>query len=164
MKKPKILYIDLDDTLADFFKATRDKWGMVQEDKMYEPNFFFNLDPIPGAQGAVRRLMTMGFDIWILTQPLAEHHASYSDKVKWVGVHFPHLWNKIVMTQDKGLHVGDYLIDDNSDKWKSKFEKNGGKFVHFKYNRELKDTDSIHKKEWEQICDLLATEDSAHPE
>lgn len=164
MKKSKIVYIDLDDTLADFYKATRGLDGKVQEEKMYVPDFFFNLQTIPGAQGAVRRILTMGFDVWILSQPLAEHHPSYGDKAKWIGVHFPHLWNKVILTQDKGLHLGSYLIDDNLEKWKPKFEKTGGKFIHFNYNRNLANPDHFHSNEWDRVCEFLSTEDTTYDE
>jgi len=148
----KVLYIDLDDTTADFYKSARNHIGIVDESRMYEKDFFFDLKPVDGALVAVRKLIRMGFDIWILTQPLADCFDSYTDKVKWVGLHFPELVNKIIMTQDKGLHSGHYLIDDNSEKWKEKFEKNGGKFVHFEYDR---GKNKCHKAAWNKVVEYF---------
>lgn len=129
-----IINIDMDDTLADFFSAARDpKTGEIREHMMWDKNFFLNLKPLPGAKGAVFELEKMGYDIYVLSQPLAESPESYIDKVKWIQIHFPQLYKKIILTQNKGLCLGDYLIDDNAEKWKNKFEKNGGQFILFPY-------------------------------
>ena len=134
MKKSKIIYLDMDDVLADFYKAARDPQTFkVVEERMFDKNFFLNLEPIPGAKSAVFSLAKMGFDLWILSQPFSLLPESYSEKVEWVQRHFPQLTNKIILTQDKGLNLGHFLIDDNLKKWKEKFEQNGGKFVHFPY-------------------------------
>lgn len=130
----KRIYIDLDDTIADFADAIKAKHSVVDNFTvyhMYEEGFFENLKPIEGSLSGVRALIRLGYDVQILTQPLAESAHSYSEKVKWVGIHFPDLIDKVNMTQDKGLFIGDYLIDDNAEKWRSKFEANGGMFVHF---------------------------------
>lgn len=134
MKKSKVLYIDMDDVIADFAGAARDPiTGKIREHMMWDKDFFLNLKPLPGSKGAVFELCKMGFDVWILSQPLAESPESYLDKAKWIQLHFPQLYKKIILTQDKGLNHGHFLIDDNFSKWKDKFEQNGGKFIHFKY-------------------------------
>lgn len=136
MKKSKVLYVDLDDTLANFYKASRNLGSdEVDEHMMWDPNFFLNLEPVPGAKGAVFDLMKHGFDVRVLSQPLAECPESYLHKAQWVQLHFPQLYKKIVLTQDKGLCLGHYLIDDNAAKWKEPFESNGGKFIHYPYDR-----------------------------
>lgn len=158
--KNKLIYLDLDDTLADFYSASKNLHGTVDEYKMWHDEFFLNLRPIPGARGAVFDLQKLGYDIWVLTQPLAECFESYSDKAKWVQLHFPSLYKKIIMTQDKGLHLGDYLVDDNKEKWKEKFEKNGGKFVHYPYNVEtrVKMNDRDHHDAWDSIIRFFKSE------
>jgi 5'(3')-deoxyribonucleotidase len=126
----KTIYVDMDDTIADFVGSEVFKDGFDVA-KMYEPGFFRNLKPIPGALVGVRQLIRMGFDVQILSQPVAESAHSYQEKVEWIGMYFPELINKINLTQDKGLFKGDFLIDDNATKWKDRFEANGGKFIHF---------------------------------
>jgi 5'(3')-deoxyribonucleotidase len=145
-RKP-ILNVDMDDTMYDFFGATKCIYSKtILEYKMWDKDFFLNLKPLPGAQGAIFELLRMGFDVRVLSQPLAESPESYSDKVKSVSIHFPQLYNKIILTQDKGLCLGDYLIDDNL-KWKEPFEKNGGKFIHFSYGGHT------YKDRWEECPD-----------
>lgn len=160
-RQKKVIYLDMDDVIADFFNSAKDKTNTVDEGLMYTHDFFFNLKPVSGAVSNVRRILNLGFDVWILTQPLANWAPSYSEKVRWINIHFPELTNKIIMTQDKGLMVGHYLIDDNDVKWKAKFEKNGGKFVHFAYDRECP-CPVDHEKKWAGIYQFFLNEDSTY--
>lgn len=129
----KLVYIDMDDTIADFTGSDAFKNGF-DVSLMYEPNFFLHLKPIDGALVGVRTIMRLGYDVQILSQPVAESPHSYSEKIMWMALWFPDLISKINLTQDKGLFKGDYLVDDNAVKWQNKFEANGGRFVHFGYN------------------------------
>jgi len=148
----------MDDVIADFYKAAADSLGRVQESRMYDKHFFLNLEPVPGAKAAVHELLKMGFDIWILSQPLANLPESYIEKVEWIQRHFPQLTNKIILTQDKGLNVGDYLIDDNEKKWKQKFEQNGGKFVHFPYGGYNPNGTNSPEGQWRWIVEEFKNE------
>lgn len=143
----------MDDTIADF----RGYHGFPKDvfpfdvHEMYEPGFFLNLKTIHGALSGVRHIMRMGYDVQILSQPVAESALSYLEKVQWIGIHFPDLINKINLAQDKGQFIGEYLIDDNLPKWKEKFEANGGKFIHFEYEKN-------HKENWKKIAEFLKKE------
>jgi 5'(3')-deoxyribonucleotidase len=160
--KKKIVYIDMDDTIADFFKAAYDigpNGIWIDESRMYIDGFFENLEPIAGALEGVRRLLRKPeYDVWICTQPLAESAASYIEKVRWINKWFPELNGKIVMTQHKGLCLGEYLIDDNPGKWKEKFEKNEGQtFIEFRVVRStnMEERDRVHRAQWELITKEL---------
>lgn len=151
--KKKLVYIDMDDTIADFrghHTFPKDKYPFDVHE-MYEPGFFLNLKPVVGSLSGVRRIMRMGYDVQILSQPVAESALSYLEKAQWVGLHFPDLIKCVNLTQDKGLFKGDYLIDDNKEKWKDRFESNGGKFIHFDYERR-------HPEIWHEICEFLQKE------
>jgi len=130
----KTIHIDMDDTIADFLGSPAFKDGF-DVSKMYEIGFFLNLKPVPGALSGVRTLIRKGYDVQILSQPVAESAHSYSEKVQWIALWFPELIGKINFTQDKGLFKGDYLIDDNAPKWKDKFEANGGQFIEFNQHK-----------------------------
>lgn len=146
------IHIDMDDTSADFGGA--EVFGEVIDDtKMYQPGFFRDLKPIDGALVGIRKLIKLGYDVQILTQPVANSPHSYSEKVQWIGMWLPELLHKVNMVQDKGMVVGDYLIDDNLNKWKHRFERNGGKFIHFPYERHSKN----HKAAWEIIVKNFET-------
>lgn len=140
------IQIDMDDTCADFGGA--DVFEAILDDtKMYQPGFFRDLKPIDGALVGIRKLIKLGYDVQILTQPVANSAHSYSEKVQWIGMWLPELLHKVNMVQDKGMVVGDFLIDDNLNKWKVRFERNGGKFIHFPYERYSKN----HKAAWDII-------------
>lgn len=151
----------MDDCCADFFESANDPYylGLVDERRMYDHDFFYKLQPIPGSLRNIRGIIQLGFDVWILTQPLANWSKSYDEKVRWINIYLPELTNKIVMTQNKGLHLGEYLIDDNAEKWKDKFEKNGGKFIHFVYDRHNPDKSELAKR-WESIYQFFVKEDT----
>lgn len=141
----KLIFLDMDDVIADFSGHPAFEGKLVRDPSpMFEPGFFAKLKPVEGALVSVRTLLHMGYEIQILTQPVAFSADSYADKVRWIALHFPELISCINMTQNKGLFVGGYLIDDNVSKWKAKFEANGGKFVHFNYY-------SFHSLEWKNI-------------
>lgn len=148
----KLIYLDCDDVIADFCGHPVFEGKLVKDPSpMYEPGFFAELKPVKGSLVAVRKLIQMGYEIQILTQPVAFSADSYADKVRWIALYFPELISCINMTQNKGLFVGDYLIDDNPTKWKEKFEANGGKFVHFNYH-------SFHEMEWKNIVRFFEAE------
>lgn len=127
----KIIYCDMDEVLADFSGSKELKTLRYNPPEMYVPGFFLNLEVKAGARDVIHELIHEGYDVHILTQPVAMSPISYTEKAQWILKHFPVLASKISMTQDKGLFKGAYLIDDNL-KWKDPFENNGGKFIHFK--------------------------------
>lgn len=159
MKKAKVIYVDMDDVLADYYKAAASPYdGKVMEERMFDPLFFYNLDPVVGAKAGIFDLIKLGFDVWVLTQPFTLLPESYMEKAQWIQLHFPQLTNKLILTQNKGLHIGDFLIDDNEKKWKDKFEANGGKFIHFNYGgynlgNHRKPTDEV----WKDVVDYFKT-------
>ena len=147
MDKKPILYIDMDEVLCDFTGHYSLKhWDKTKRNPpaMYEPGFFEDLQPLSGAISSVIKILNSNkYDVYILTQPVAKSPISYTEKVNWVYKYLPDLGGKIIMTQDKSLIKGNFLIDD-SEKWRS-FE---GEFIHFK-------TD-IHPLEmWNEILKIL---------
>jgi 5'(3')-deoxyribonucleotidase len=141
-KKP-IVHIDMDGVIADFRRANeengRDK-HFYSPPEMYKPKFFQNLHPVEPSLDAVRAILRSDkYDVYILTQPLANSPISYTEKVVWICKWFPELKDSIIMTQDKSLIKGDYLIDDNP-KWKS-FE---GEFLFL-------DPDRDFRESWDEI-------------
>ncbi len=113
----QLIQIDMDDTSFDFGNSRVFHGKEIDDTRMYEPGFFLDLQPIPGALCAIRKLIKMGYDVQLLTQPVANSAHSYSEKVQCVGMWLPELVDKINMVQDKGLVRGDWLIDDNANNW-----------------------------------------------
>lgn len=157
--KKVIILIDMDDTIADFCAHPVFAGKIVNDNNctaMFEPGFFLSLKPVDGALKAVRQLIRMGFDVQIATQPVAESPHSYSEKIQWLGMWFPELISKVNMVQDKGMLKADFLIDDRADKWKDKFEANGGHFIHFHYSAPFHpDSGQFNVKQWEEIVNFF---------
>jgi 5'(3')-deoxyribonucleotidase len=149
----KTIYIDMDEVVADFSGSYQLRHGkkVYGPPEMYVPGFFLDLDPVRGSHKAIHQLIQEGHDVQILTQPVAMSPVSYIEKVQWIMKHFPILASKINMSQNKGNFVGAYLIDD-SVKWKTPFEKNGGKFIHFQL-------DVDPEVMWDKIYQQIQLED-----
>lgn len=147
--------------MADFEGSSLFQPGIPIKDqvyKMYEPGFFLQLKPVEGALASVRALMRMGYDVHILSRPIAESPQSYTEKAQWVGMWFPDLINKLNLTQNKEFFKGDYLIDDDSELWQAKWEATGGKFVHFDYCEKDDYSKAPNFIVWANIVDFFRTE------
>lgn len=150
MNKP-VLLIDMDEVLVDFynhpmtpFKEPYDRNYINLQ--MFKDSFWVNLPALKGAIESVNKLFRSNiFDIYICTKPYNHAAVSYSGKVLWINNHLPLLANKIIMTQNKGMIIGDYLIDDdfrNSHGFK-------GKFIHFER------INKCSEYMWQEITDKL---------
>ena len=80
-----------------------------------EPGYYDRLAVVPGAVEALNRMVAWGHEVHIVTTPWANNPTCASDKLKWMDRHFGREWaNRVVITRDKTIVRGDYLIDD---KW-----------------------------------------------
>lgn len=123
--KSKTIYIDMDGVLCNYGKNYKryksEKPEIVYPQSQY--GFFLELEPLPGALEAFIKLSNM-HDVWILTAPSVENPMSYSEKNYWVRKYLgSEFTKKLIMSPDKSLLKGDYLIDDNEwTNWQGDFE------------------------------------------
>lgn len=118
----KIGYIDIDNTLADFTKAK------VLGGNEHTPGFFENLEPISGAIEAVKKL-SEHYDIYVLSTPSWSNPRSWGEKRIWVEKYFGDLLKKkLILSHNKALLRGAFLIDDNTWNGAKEFQ---GDFIHF---------------------------------
>lgn len=83
---------------------------------MVEPEFYANLDPIPGAMQALKAMLKAGHDVRIVTSPWVSNPTCASDKLNWIVRHYGFHWGaRVIITADKTLVRGDYLIDDKPE-------------------------------------------------
>jgi 5'(3')-deoxyribonucleotidase len=113
MKKKRI-YIDLDGVLCDF----KGQYYKLKNDFVPNPQttygFYTNLPVIPGAIETYKWLEER-FDVWILTRPSYWNPLCYTEKRVWVENHLGlETCRKLILSWDKSLLKGDYLIDDNN--------------------------------------------------
>ena len=123
-EEKQIVYVDLDGVMADYDKAKEGK----TEDERREPGFFENLEPIDGAVEAFKKLSEY-YDVYFLsTAPWSNINAP-SEKRVWVEKHLgEYAFKKLILSHNKGLLKGDYLIDDRIANGVEDFE---GEHIHF---------------------------------
>ena len=131
------ILVDMDDTierlLAELVRRTNRKynqqvavedvtdWDMAPAfegvtkrqilDRMYEPDFWKSVEPVPGAAEALKHFMDEGHEVYIVTATEMEH---VTDKMRDLLFRcFPFLsWDQVIITGSKQLIRGDVLIDD----------------------------------------------------
>ena len=131
------ILVDMDDTIEQLLKAlvkranerfhrnaTLDDvtdWSIVcaypgiekQQilDFMREPDFWEDVEPVPGAAEALKHFMDEGHEVYIVTATESEHVAGKMERVLFR--YFPFLsWKQVIVTSRKQMIRGDVLIDD----------------------------------------------------
>lgn len=151
------IFIDMDGVIVDFDAYRLDNEMTVDEVK-YTPGAYRNMKPIPGAVEAVKRLIELGFDVWIATKPPTGGTHAYSEKAEWIIEHLPELKRNIIITHDKGL-LGDdqdFLCDDRPHK--ANCEQFKGTLIRFvdgyHWSQALKYFEVVSEKE-QLVVDIL---------
>lgn len=140
--EPLVVLVDLDGVMVDFIGGWKKIWNQKYPDRqitadpsvflledaysgigteeeivgiMQTPEFFLRLDPVPGAIEAFKQMQDTGLQLYICSSPTSNSH-SHKEKIDWVEMHLGKEWkNKTILTKDKTMVHGDYLIDDNPD-------------------------------------------------
>ena len=83
---------------------------------MIEPGFYSRLEPIEGAQQALKAMLKANYDVRIVTSPWISNSTCASDKLNWIVKHYGSHWGpRVIITADKTLVRGDFLIDDKPE-------------------------------------------------
>ena len=130
MTNKKILYFDMDGVLVDF----RSGIDRLSEEtlKEYEgrldevPGIFSLMKPLADANEAVK-LLSLYFDIYILSTAPWKNISAWSDKAAWVQKYFGDdnnspFYKRLVISHNKNLNKGDFLIDDRINNGAGEFE------------------------------------------
>lgn len=128
----KIVYVDMDNVLVDF------KTGIARidpeirnkyTDKLDEvPHIFGLMDPMIDAIESYHQLAEH-YDTYILSTSPWENPTAWHDKIVWVRKHLGEVAHKrLILSHNKHLNMGDYLIDDRLHNGADKFK---GELIHF---------------------------------
>ena len=113
----KIIYIDLDNTLADYV-GMANEMNIALEEAKHTEGFFRRLKPMPYAIESYNKL-TEYFEVYILSTVPWSNPRALLEKMEWVKEFLPDAYKNVIFSHHKNLNTGDYLIDDS--------EKNGAK-------------------------------------
>jgi len=129
----KIVYLDMDDVLCQyttaFQQAIKENPAIQYPQSQYD--FFRKLSPVKDALSSVQFLRQEPiFDVYILTAPSVKNPLCYTEKRLWVEDHLGfEMVNRLIISPNKGLSQGDYLIDDHDvGRGQDNFS---GKLLHF---------------------------------
>lgn len=141
LEEKPILYIDMDGVVADFDHEIKkvhptcfeledgdERGKIIDEICEADVHIFNRLRPMDGAIEAVK-LLNEYYNILFLSTPMWNVPESFTDKRHWIERHFGEIGKKkLVLSHNKHLHIGDFLIDD---RLKNGAEKFPGMHIHF---------------------------------
>lgn len=132
VRKKKILYVDMDGVLVDFQSSFEKIDAKILEDykdnKDDIPRIFSLMAPMAGAVEAFQ-FLSEHFDTYILSTAPWNNPSAWSDKLEWVKLHLGEAAKKrLILTHQKNLNRGDYLIDDRTKHGADMF---GGELIKF---------------------------------
>ncbi len=131
------ILVDMDDTIEQLLKALVNRanerfnrnatmddvtdWSIVCAfpgiekrtilDFMCEPDFWEDVEPVPGAAEGLKHFMDEGHEVYIVTATESEHVEGKMKRVLFR--YFPFLsWDHVIVTGKKQMIRGDVLIDD----------------------------------------------------
>ena len=128
----KIVYIDMDNVLVNFQSGidalTEEERVAFKDDLDDVPGIFSKMKPIDGAIEAYEEL-SKHYDIYILSTAPWQNPSAWSDKLEWAQKYLGDLaYKKLILSHNKNLNIGDYLIDDRLANGASEFK---GEHIHF---------------------------------
>lgn len=143
----KIVYVDMDGVLVDL-QAKIDSYPPEYVEKFGEdvdkiPGLFYDPPPMPGAIDAFNTLRTK-YDVYILSTAPWDAIESLTFKRQWVEKYLGEgAYKRLILSHNKHLNIGDYLIDDRTKNGADKFT---GELIQF-------GTDKF--KTWNEVLQYL---------
>ena len=127
--KPIVL-IDMDGVICDFDKRAKELelQGIKGQSLFKHPSAYRALEPIEGAIDAWHALQDK-YETYILSTPPWSNPDAWAEKRMWVQQHLgDSAKKKLILCHNKGLVIGDFLIDDRIANGVADFK---GEHIHF---------------------------------
>jgi 5'-nucleotidase len=124
--KHKIVYIDMDNVLVDFRSAFEKIEPQIlqqyENEKDEIPGIFSLMQPMMEGVESYEKIAAQ-YDTYILSTAPWKNPTAWSDKLLWVQKHLGEVAHKrLILTHNKHLNRGDYLIDDRPNNGASEFQ------------------------------------------
>ena len=122
----------MDNVLVDFQSGidslSDEERGAYKDNIDNVPGIFSKMQPLNGAIEGYKKL-TEHFDVYILSTAPWNNPSAGSDKLLWVQKHLGDIaYKRLILSSNKNLNAGDYLIDDRTANGASDFK---GEHIHF---------------------------------
>jgi len=136
-----IVYIDMDNTIVDFKSGIKrlSKKDIKEYRDRYDdhPYIFTLMEPIKDSIESVKKLNKQ-YDLYILSTAPWDNPNAWKQKRDWIGKYFGDekrdvFYKKVILSHNKNLNKGDYLIDDRPHNGAKNFEGEWIKFGSKKY-------------------------------
>lgn len=114
MYKDIIIYVDMDNVLCDYNKMFEERIEKYPETAYPQSQygFFEELLPVKDALNGFD-FLSYYFDVWILSAPSVMNPMCYTEKRVWVEKYLGYkAAEKLILSPNKALLMGHYLIDD----------------------------------------------------
>ena len=115
----KVIYIDMDNTLADYLGEAK-VCNLNPKEAKRVPGFFRRLKPFEGAIEAYN-LLSKYFDVYILSTAPWSNPLALVEKIEWIKEYLPNAYKNVIFSHHKELNIGHYLIDDSTRNGASSF-------------------------------------------
>ena len=178
-----IILVDQDDVLGDFHARFIELWRKRYPGVPYVPKeklthrsivenypkelsdnvtglytssgFITGMPVMPGAKEALRKMQKRGITYFICTSPLTEYNPNVLEKYQWTEEHFgKDVTLRMIVTKDKTLVDGDYLIDDNPDIKGVRVPRWEHVLYDQPYNRHVKFQKRLTWDNWESVLQI----------
>ena len=144
------IYIDLDGVIVDIERYIKEtyKSRYIKEHGIgkiidMHPEIFHNSKPMAGAVAAFRQL-AQKYEVYILSTAPWDNPESWMAKRLWVEKHLgSEAYKRLILSHNKGLLKGDFLIDDRLVNGVQEFE---GTHIHF---------GSADIPDWDTVLELI---------
>lgn len=152
-KHPQEIFITIEQRTTFYMRDQYPRELRTHVDKIYSSSGFYeNLPPVTGAVEALNQMLAQGIEVRICTSPLTRYEHCVLEKYRWVERHLGYDFTKrIIMTKDKTLVRGDFLIDDNpaingieTPQWEHII-------YDYAFNRNIVDKRRLTWQNWQQI-------------
>jgi 5'(3')-deoxyribonucleotidase len=141
----KIVYFDMDNVLVNFESGI-----IVQPPEVLE-KYKGHYDDIPGIFSEMlpnepmielfNKMVDSGkYDCYVLSTAPWANPTAWIDKLLWVQKYLPNAYKKLILSHNKNLNAGDYLIDDRLANGAGEF--NG---IHLQYGSNEIDVEYLTK-------------------